>query len=142
MKNTKKRGFTIVELVIVIAVIAILASVLIPTFSDIVTKAKKTAALQDARNAYTQALVEHLDESTACGEGVHTIGDWTVQFTGDDAATVSGEVNGEVYTFNVNKGKFTPANGNAGGTGNNGGGGNAGGGNAGGGQGGGTPSNS
>ena len=32
MKNTKKRGFPIVELVIVIAVIAILASVLIPTF--------------------------------------------------------------------------------------------------------------
>ena len=130
MKNTKKRGFTIVELVIVIAVIAILASVLIPTFANVVAKAKKTAALQDARNAYTQALVEHLDESTAtaCGEGGHTIGAWTVQFTGADAATVSGEVNGEVYTFNVNKGEFTPANGNAGGTGNNGGGGNAGGG--------------
>ena len=48
MKNTKKRGFTIVELVIVIAVIAILASVLIPTFSGVVTKAKKNAALADA----------------------------------------------------------------------------------------------
>lgn len=35
-----KKGFTIVELVIVIAVIAILAAVLVPTFSSIVNKAK------------------------------------------------------------------------------------------------------
>lgn len=62
MKNTKKRGFTIVELVVVIAVIAILASVLIPTFSGVVTKAKESAALQDARNAWTAYLVDHYDE--------------------------------------------------------------------------------
>lgn len=50
MKKTKKRGFTIVELVIVIAVIAILAAVLIPTFSNISEKAKKSAAQQAATN--------------------------------------------------------------------------------------------
>ena len=33
MKHTNKKGFTIVELVIVIAVIAILAAVLIPNLS-------------------------------------------------------------------------------------------------------------
>lgn len=38
MKNSK-RAFTIVELVIVIAVIAILAAVLIPTFSSLIEKA-------------------------------------------------------------------------------------------------------
>ena len=36
----KRKGFTIVELVIVIAVIAILSAVLIPTFVGIVKKAK------------------------------------------------------------------------------------------------------
>lgn len=107
MKNTKKRGFTIVELVVVIAVIAILASILIPTFSGVVAKAKKNAALESARNAYTQALVEHLDESTACGEGGHTIGAWTVTFTSDDVATIAGTVNGVSYEFSVNKGTFT-----------------------------------
>lgn len=40
---TKKRGFTIVELVIVIAVIAILAAVLIPTFTGIIRKARRSA---------------------------------------------------------------------------------------------------
>lgn len=58
MKNTKKRGFTIVELVIVIAVIAILASVLIPTFTNLVTKAKKSAAMQNARSAWTAYLAD------------------------------------------------------------------------------------
>ena len=50
MKNRK--GFTIVELVIVIAVIAILAAVLIPTFSGVVGKANDSARTQ----AFTNAL--------------------------------------------------------------------------------------
>ena len=40
IKRNNKKGFTIVELVIVIAVIAILAAVLIPTFSGIIKKAQ------------------------------------------------------------------------------------------------------
>ena len=38
MKNNRK-GFTVVELVIVIAVVAVLAAVMIPTFSGIIKKA-------------------------------------------------------------------------------------------------------
>ena len=58
MKSTKKRGFTIVELVIVVAVIAILASVLVPTFSNVVKKAKESAAMQNARSAWTAYLAD------------------------------------------------------------------------------------
>jgi prepilin-type N-terminal cleavage/methylation domain-containing protein len=43
IKRNNKKGFTIVELVIVIAVIAILAAVLIPTFSSIIAKANQSA---------------------------------------------------------------------------------------------------
>lgn len=57
MKNLKnKKGFTIVELVIVIAVIAILAAVLIPTFGGVIEKANYSAAQQEARNLYTEYL--------------------------------------------------------------------------------------
>ena len=42
-KTRKRKAFTIVEIVIVIAVIAILASVLIPTFSGIIKRANKSA---------------------------------------------------------------------------------------------------
>lgn len=53
-----KRGFTIVELVIVIAVIAILAAVLIPTFTTLVDREKRTADLQECKSAYTQMLTQ------------------------------------------------------------------------------------
>ena len=56
MKKSSKKGFTIVELVIVIAVIAILAGVLIPTFSGIVAKAKDSALLQEATSIYHEVL--------------------------------------------------------------------------------------
>ena len=45
-----RKGFTIVELVIVIAVVAILAAVLIPTFSAIIKRANISSDIQTARN--------------------------------------------------------------------------------------------
>ena len=50
MKKLNKKGFTIVELVIVIAVIAILAAVLIPTFSGVIAKANLSADQQAITN--------------------------------------------------------------------------------------------
>lgn len=49
MKKSVKKGFTIVELVIVIAVIAILAAVLIPTFSSLIEKANESSDIQAVR---------------------------------------------------------------------------------------------
>lgn len=57
MKRNNKKGFTIVELVVVIAVIAILAAVLIPTFGGITEKAKDSSRDQEAKNAFTNYLV-------------------------------------------------------------------------------------
>jgi prepilin-type N-terminal cleavage/methylation domain-containing protein len=68
MKKNNKKGFTIVELVIVIAVIAILAAVLIPTFASVTDKAKKSAALQEATSAVTAITVYDLDQDAATPE--------------------------------------------------------------------------
>ena len=57
MKKNNRKGFTIVELVIVIAVIAILAGVLIPTFAGIVEKANQSARAQEAAAALKAVLV-------------------------------------------------------------------------------------
>ena len=63
MKKLNKKGFTIVELVIVIAVIAILAGVLIPTFATVVKRADESAAMQQARIGYENYLAENADKA-------------------------------------------------------------------------------
>ena len=58
MKRSNKRGFTLVELVIVIAVIAILAGVMIATFAGVVNDAKESAKLQEAQQAELAQKIE------------------------------------------------------------------------------------
>ncbi|MBS6447905.1 MAG: prepilin-type N-terminal cleavage/methylation domain-containing protein [Clostridiales bacterium] len=58
----KKRGFTLVELVIVIAVIAILAGVMIAVFANVVNKANESAKLQDEKQAEIQQKLEDIEQ--------------------------------------------------------------------------------
>ncbi len=61
-----RKGFTIVELVIVIAVVAILAAVMIPTFAGIVKRANISTDIQTARNMGTILAAEKpIDPSEA-----------------------------------------------------------------------------
>ena len=60
MKN--KRGFTIVELVIVIAVVAVLAAVMIPTFAGIVEKATVSADTRKVRDMNIILAAENSSE--------------------------------------------------------------------------------
>ena len=61
----KKKGFTLVELVIVIAVIAILSAILIPTFGSIMSDAKETSAKADLKSVITTYLAENSASDTA-----------------------------------------------------------------------------
>lgn len=54
--KTLKKGFTLVELVIVIAVIAVLSAVLIPVFGNVI-KSSKVSALKSDLNTCTNTLV-------------------------------------------------------------------------------------
>ena len=106
MKNRKaKKGFTIIELVIVIAVIGILAAVLIPTFSNVIDKANATAAMENAKNAYTNFLVDNADKMVMDKANfyIHS-GDYYFQvvkgqFTSEGAKNAPSESNAIVATF-------------------------------------------
>ena len=72
MKKLNKKGFTIVELVIVIAVIAILAGVLIPTFANVVKKANESAAMQEAAALYKEVYAMDLSDGKLDGKDGET----------------------------------------------------------------------
>lgn len=92
MKMRSKKGFTIVELVIVIAVIAILAAVMIPTFSGIVGKAKESVALQEARNEYTAYTGTLTD--------MENIGDLLIVVDDEYAIkVVDGQIDADVFKY-------------------------------------------
>ena len=63
-KQTARRGFTITELVIVIAVIAILAAVLIPTFASLIKKANLSADTQIAKSLNTAVAAAEAENET------------------------------------------------------------------------------
>lgn len=51
----KKHGFTLVELIVVLSILAILATLLIPSLTGYIEKAKKQAVLTEAKEVWTAA---------------------------------------------------------------------------------------
>jgi len=60
-KQKKEKGFTLVELLIVIAIIGILAAIAIPQFAKYRAKAYNSAALSDLKNARTAVEAYYAD---------------------------------------------------------------------------------
>lgn len=61
MKKTNKKGFTLAELLIVIAIIAILIAIAIPAFGGALENAKRQTDHANIRSAYAIAQVANLN---------------------------------------------------------------------------------
>ena len=52
-RNNRKRGFTLVELIVVLVILAVLAALLVPSLTGYIDKAKKQAVITEARDVWT-----------------------------------------------------------------------------------------
>ncbi len=91
MRNTNKKGFTIVELVIVVAVIAILAAVLIPTFSSIIKKANESKDNQLIKHLNT-ALAADLDGDKTMAAAIEAAAEFGYDINKINASATDNEI--------------------------------------------------
>ena len=59
MKNSK--GFTLMEMLIVVAIIAVLVAIMIPTLTTSLEKSREAADIANIRSTYAEAMVKYLD---------------------------------------------------------------------------------
>ena len=80
MKYLKsRRGFTLLEMLIVVAIIAILVAIMIPTLSGILERSRETTDLANVRSAYAELMIKIIDgdeDAVAVVNLTQTQDDW------------------------------------------------------------------
>lgn len=82
-KIRNKKGFTLIELMIVVAIIAILAAIAIPNFLKFQAKSKQSEARTMLTGIYEAELAYFATENTFADEGYGSAGSGAANPTGD-----------------------------------------------------------
>lgn len=71
-KKLSKKGFTLAELLIVVAIIAVLVAIAIPVFGSSLASAKIATDKANVRAAYAEAVVDYLEHQNEIASGSYT----------------------------------------------------------------------
>ncbi|MFB0532541.1 MAG: type IV pilin protein [Desulfatiglandales bacterium] len=96
MKNQK--GFTLIELMIVIAIIGILAAIAIPQFSAYRRRAYNSAALSDLKNFTTAQEAYYVDNATYCSSPAVLVSGFGA-YTSDKVSILINTANANTYNM-------------------------------------------
>ncbi len=91
MKKMNKKGFTLAELLIVVAIIAVLVAIAIPVFTNQLEKAKEATDMANIRSAYAEVTTAWLTDNAAKSATVPLKSD-TTNWKSDAGAEVAGVV--------------------------------------------------
>ena len=72
-KLQNKKGFTLMEMLIVVAIIAVLVAIAIPVFNGALTKSKEAADVANVRATYAEWQTAMLTENTKAPAGTDTL---------------------------------------------------------------------
>lgn len=100
-KLSNKKGFTLMEMLIVVAIIAVLVAIAIPTFSGQIEKANQATDAANIRAAYAEAALDAL-ENDGTGSATSEKMVHTGTFGKITNATIGGQ---DISGTNVTKGK-------------------------------------
>lgn len=94
-KRGGKDGFTLVELICVIAILAILMAVAVPSYQKLQDQSAQQVALANAKQEYTLGKAQHTLEEAQIAEKPS---ESNPNYDSDtDVATWEGEINGRIY---------------------------------------------
>lgn len=114
IKKNNNKGFTLAELLIVVAIIAVLVAIAIPVFTTQLEKSREATDISNVRSAYAEAMAAYMadgakETKTATATAKQTREGWTGE-SGQVVARIDGtetvktyaaKTSGSVWTVHV-----------------------------------------
>ena len=95
MKKNNKKGFTLAELLIVVAIIAVLTAIAIPVFTTQLEKSREATDIANVRSAYAFVMSNYLSGETEASKLTSTVSaKQTVAGWQGDQGSVATQING------------------------------------------------